>query len=193
MFAYIEGDLTYKSPSLLYVAVHGVGYEVNITLQTFSKIQHLEKCRLYTHLQVREDAWVLYGFADEQERETFRHLLSISGVGAATARLILSSLKPGELANIIATEDAASLQKVKGIGAKSAQRIILELKGKLQISTNDINMTSVAQHNSIENDALFALVNLGINKAVAQAAIKKIDNAGELSVEELIKQALRLL
>jgi len=192
MFAYIEGDLTYKSPSLVYLSVHGVGYEVNITLQSFSKIQHLDKCKLYTHLQVREDAWVMYGFADEQERETFRHLLGISGVGAATARLILSSLKPEELGNIIATENVASLQKVKGIGAKTAQRIILELKGKLDVLPQDATFTGV-QHNTIENDALFALVNLGINKAVAQAAIGKIENADSLTVEDVIKKALRLL
>lgn len=192
MFAYIEGDLTYKSPSLLYVSVHGIGYEVHITLQSFSKIQHLEKCRLYTHLQVREDAWVLYGFADEQERETFRQLLGISGVGAATARLILSSLKPEELSQIVATENAGSLQKVKGIGAKTAQRIILELKGKLQVQPQDSTFTG-ASHNTTENDALFALVNLGIAKTVAQSAISKVENAASLSVEELIKQALKLL
>lgn len=192
MFAYLEGDLTYKSPSLLYMAVHGVGYEVNITLQTFSKIQHLEKCRLFTHLQVREDAWVLYGFADEQERETFRHLLSISGVGAATARLILSSLKPDELSRIIASEDVNSLQKVKGIGAKTAQRIILELKGKLNVLQQEAILTGAA-HNTITNDALFALVNLGIAKSAAQAAISKVENADSLSVEDVIKKALRLL
>lgn len=192
MFAYIEGDLTYKSPSLLYLSVHGVGYEVHITLQTFSKIQHLDKCRLYTHLQIREDAWVLYGFADEQERETFRQLLSISGVGAATARLILSSLKPEELANIIATENVASLQKVKGIGAKTAQRIILELKGKLQVEAQQTTLSG-GVHNTTENDALFALVNLGISKSLAQAALGKVKDADNLTVEELIKQALRLL
>lgn len=192
MFAYIEGDLTYKSPSLVYLSVNGVGYEVNITLQSFSKIQHLDKCRLYTHLQVREDAWVLYGFANEQERETFRQLLSISGVGAATARLILSSLKPEELSRIIATEDVTNLQKVKGIGAKTAQRIILELKGKLQVMPQDATIAGY-QHNTIENDALFALVNLGISKAAAQTAIGKIENAGSLSVEDIIKNALRLL
>lgn len=192
MFAYIEGDLTYKSPSLLYLSVQGLGYEVHITLQTFSKIQHLDKCRLYTHLQVREDAWVLYGFADEQERETFRMLLGISGVGAVTARLILSSLKPEELSHIIATENVASLQKVKGIGAKTAQRIILELKGKLQIDAQTaINTGSL--HNTTGNDALFALVNLGIAKTAAQTAISKVNNAGSLSVEELIKQALKML
>lgn len=192
MFAYIEGDLTYKSPSLLYLSVHGVGYEVHITLQTFSKIQHLDKCRLYTHLQIREDAWVLYGFADEQERETFRQLLSISGVGAATARLILSSLKPEELANIIATENVTSLQKVKGIGAKTAQRIILELKGKLQVEAQQTTLSG-GVHNTTENDALFALVNLGISKSLAQAALGKVKDADNLTVEELIKQALRLL
>jgi len=192
MFAYLEGDLTYKSPSLLYIAVQGVGYEVNITLQTFSKIQHLEKCRLYTHLQVREDAWVLYGFADEQERETFRQLLGISGVGAATARLILSSLRPDELSRIIATEDVNSLQKVKGIGAKTAQRIILELKGKLNVLPQDVIIAG-SSHNTITNDALFALVNLGIAKAAAQAAINKVEDADSLSVEDIIKKALRLL
>lgn len=192
MFAYIEGDLTYKSPSLVYLCIQGVGYEINITLQSFSKIQHLDKCRLYTHLQVREDAWVLYGFADEQERETFRQLLGISGVGAATARLILSSLKPEELGHIIASDDVSSLQKVKGIGAKTAQRIILELKGKLQALPQDATFTGV-KHNTIENDALFALVNLGINKAVAQTAIGKIENVESLTVEDVIKKALRLL
>lgn len=192
MYAYIEGDIAYKSPSLLHIAVHGIGYEVNITLQTYSKIQSLDKCRLFTHLQVREDAWVLYGFADETERATFRMLLSISGVGATTARIILSSLTPGELERIIATEDSKSLEKVKGIGAKTAQRIILELKGKLQIDKNS-TVIQASKHNTIAEDALIALVNLGINKAVAEAALKKVNDAGGQTVEELIKQALRVL
>src|SRR5690606_30974429 len=105
-----------KSPSLLYLSVNSVGYEVHITLQTYSKIQALDKCRLYTHLQIRDDAWVLYGFADEQERATFRLLLGITGVGAATARIILSSLTPEELERAVAQEDARTLEKVKGIG-----------------------------------------------------------------------------
>ncbi|MFN4248879.1 MAG: Holliday junction branch migration protein RuvA [Flavipsychrobacter sp.] len=192
MYAYIEGDIAYKSPSLLHMAVHGIGYEVNITLQTYSKIQSLDKCRLFTHLQVREDAWVLYGFADETERATFRMLLGISGVGATTARIILSSLTPGELERIIATEDSKSLEKVKGIGAKTAQRIILELKGKLQIDKNS-TVIQASKHNTIAEDALIALVNLGINKAVAEAALKKVNDAGGQTVEELIKQALRVL
>ena len=127
MFAYLEGELVYKSPSLLILAVGGVGYELNITLQTYGKLQSKEQCRLFTHLQLREDAWVLYGFADEEERATFRQLLNINGVGAATARIILSSLTPEELERAVSNEDNKALEKVKGIGGKTAQRIILEL------------------------------------------------------------------
>ena len=192
MFAYLEGELTYKSPSLLYLAVNGVGYEVNITLQTYAKIQELIKCRLYTHLQVREDAWVLYGFSDEQERATFRQLLGINGVGAGTARIILSSLTPEELERAVATEDIKTLERVKGIGAKTAQRIVLELKGKLVSGKNTDNL-SQPKHNTTQEDALIALVNLGINKGVAEGAIRKIKDVSQLSVEELIKQALRAL
>lgn len=192
MYAYLEGKLTYKTASLLHLDVGGVGYEINITLQTFAKIQHLEKCRLYTHLQVREDAWVLYGFADEQERATFRQLLNISGVGAATARVILSSLSTEELERAVATDDAKTLERVKGIGGKTAQRIVLELKGKL-LSIGGTGALMPQLHNTMQEDALIALVNLGIGKAMAEAALKKIKNASELSVEELIKQALRAL
>ncbi len=198
MFAYLEGTLAYKSPSLIYLCVNGVGYEVNITLQTFSRIQSLDQCRLYTHLQIREDAWVLYGFADEHERNTFRLLLGISGVGAATARIILSSLTPEELERIIAQEDAKSLEKVKGIGAKTAQRILLELKGKLIPGKTD-GVIITREHNTIADDALNALVNLGIGRPVAESAIKKAQSAlgaqdpSALTVEELIKQALRML
>ncbi len=192
MFAYLEGGLVYKSPSLLYMDVNGVGYELNITLQTYAVVQNLEKCRLYIHLQVREDAWVLYAFADEAERATFRQLLNINGVGAATSRIILSSLTTDELERAVATEDNRTLEKVKGIGAKTAQRIILELKGKL-IRQKNTSVLSPVMHNTTQEDALIALVNLGINRGVAEAAIKKIDNASSLTVEELIKQALRAL
>ena len=192
MFAFLEGELSYKSPSLLYLLVNGVGYEVNITLQTYAKIQELQKCRLYTHLQVREDAWVLYGFADEQERVTFRQLLGINGVGAGTARIILSSLTPEELERAVATEDIKTLERVKGIGSKTAQRIVLELKGKLAGAKNTDNL-SLPRHNTTQEDALIALVNLGINRGVAEGAIGKIKDVSQLSVEELIKQALRAL
>ncbi len=192
MFAFLEGNLAYKSPSLLNMDVHGVGYELNITLQTYAKIQHLDHCKLYTHLQVREDAWVLYGFADEEERVTFRQLLNISGVGAATARIILSSLTTDELERAVSGEDNKTLERVKGIGGKTAQRIILELKGKIQKRQNTSSISAV-KHNTTEEDALIALVNLGINKAVADSAINKINNISSLTVEEIIKQALRAL
>lgn len=192
MFAFLEGKLVYKSASLLYMDVHGVGYELNITLQTYAKIQHADHCRLYTHLQIREDAWVLYGFADEEERVTFRQLLNISGVGAATARIILSSLTTNELEAAVSSGDSKTLERVKGIGGKTAQRIILELKGKLQKSQNTTSNTSVL-HNTTQEDALIALVNLGINKAIAEGAINKLGNVSTLTVEEIIKQALRAL
>jgi Holliday junction DNA helicase RuvA len=144
------------------------------------------------HLQIREDAWVLYGFADEQERQTFRQLLNINGVGAATARIILSSLTPEELERAVSTEDAKTLERVKGIGSKTAQRIILELKGKLQVDKNSSTNTSKI-HNTIEQDALIALVNLGINKVAAENALNKIDGIASLTIEEIIKQALRLI
>lgn len=191
MFAYIEGDLAYKSPSLIYLSTNGIGYEVNITLQTYGKVQALDRCRLYIHLQVREDAWVMYGFADEEERTTFRYLLAISGVGSATARIILSSLTPTELERTVALEDTRTLEKVKGIGAKTAQRIILELKGKLQLQNSGV--INPKMHNTKENDALFALVNLGINKSVAENALRKINDSSLLTTEELIKQALQVL
>lgn len=193
MYAYIEGQITYRSPSLLYVSVGGLAYEVNITLQTYGKIQSSDKCKLYTHLHIREDAWVMYGFADEQERSTFRILIGINGVGAATARIILSSLTPEELSTAVATEDVKTLQKVKGIGGKTAQRIILELKGKLNVEASGTGILVEQKHNTIANDALFALVNLGISKPAAEAAIKKVGDTSSLTVEELIKQALKVL
>lgn len=194
MFAYLQGIITYKSPSLLYLDVQGVAYEVHITLHTYDFIQHLEQCRLYTHLKISEDAWVVYGFADEQERHTFRQLLSVNGVGASTARILLSSLSAQELEKAVVTGDTAALERVKGIGAKTAQRIILELKGKFDakgvvISTNN----SLAQHNTKANDALIALVNLGIAKAAAESAIKKVTAPEEMPVEEIVKNALRNL
>ena len=193
MFAYLEGDLALKSPSLLHVAVGGVGYEVHITLQTFTRIQHLERCRLLIHLQIREDAWVLYGFADEAERVTFRALLGISGVGAATARIVLSSLTPEELSRAVSTDDTRLLQRVKGIGAKTAQRIALELKGKLLADNKDITGVQMAVHNTRDDDALIALMNLGISRAAAVEAIKKAGVSKEMMVEDVIKAALRAL
>jgi Holliday junction DNA helicase RuvA len=193
MFAYLEGALSYKSPSLLHVDVGGVGYELAITLQTYAKIQHLERARLLIHLQIRDDAWVLYGFADEAERSTFRALLGISGVGAATARIILSSLTPTELEQAVATDKARLLHAVKGIGAKTSQRIVLELKGKLQADNSAVTAGKLPMHNTKEEDALIALMNLGISRAAAAEAIRKAGASEWASVEQLIKAALKAL
>jgi Holliday junction DNA helicase RuvA len=194
MFAYLEGTITHKSPSLLHLDVNGVGYEVHITLRSFDQIRHLDKVRLYIHLKVAEDAWTLFGFAEETERATFRQLIAVNGVGAGTARLILSALSPAELENAVVSERSNVLEKIKGIGAKTAQRIILELKGKLSVGAGQVSgQNSVVMHNTSANDALIALMNLGINKAAAEAALKKVDADGTVAADELVKAALRNL
>jgi len=194
MFGYLEGKLVGLTPTQTYLDVGGVGYDVHITLHTYERISGMERCLLYTHLQVREDGWTLYGFASELERETFRKLLSISGVGAATSRLILSSLAPQDLSRIVANGDSKALEKVKGIGGKTAQRIILELKGKLpEAVSGEFN---ILPHNTTEIDALNALLGLGIGKAMAEAALKKaasLTGDAVVSVEDLIKTALKNL
>lgn len=194
MFGYLEGKLVGLSPTQTYMDIGGVGYDVQLTLNTYEAISGKESCRLYTHLQIREDAWVLYGFATEKERSAFQKLLSVSGVGAATARILLSSLSADDLNTIVWNGDSKALEKVKGIGAKTAQRIILELKGKLpEAAPAEFN---AFQHNTMENDALNALLSLGIGKTMAEAAVKKAKSqagAGEISVEDWIKSALKNL
>jgi Holliday junction DNA helicase RuvA len=194
MFGYLEGKLVGLTPTQTYLDVGGVGYEVQLTLHTYEAISGQDTCRLYTHLQIREDAWVLYGFATEHERSAFQRLLSISGVGSATARILLSSLSPNDLNVIVLSGDSKALEKVKGIGAKTAQRIILELKGKLpETLPGEFNLQP---HNTKENDTLNALLGLGIGKAVAEAAVRKAKTmAGteDISVEEWIKSALKNL
>ncbi|HRP88788.1 MAG TPA: Holliday junction branch migration protein RuvA [Edaphocola sp.] len=194
MIGYIKGKIVGLNPSQTYIDINGLGYDVNITLNTYEQIKDKEEALLFTHLQVREDAWVLYGFATEEERESFQKLLSVSGVGAATSRILLSSISSAELAKIINHGDSASLQKVKGIGAKTAQRIILELKGKLELKTPDLeNNQGMIKKVGVEEDALRALLGLGIPKANAEKAIKlsvsMVTNPD--SVEELIKTALK--
>lgn len=194
MFAYLQGTLTHKSPSVLHLDVNGIGYEVNITLQTFTAIQALDACKLFIHVRIMEDAWTLFGFAEEAERITFRMLLGISGVGAMTARLVLSALTPAELERAVSGGDAKLLERIKGIGPKAAQRIVLELKGKLKPGEGDtITSTKGFAHNTVEDDALVALVNLGIARAQAETAMKKLTNKETMTVEELIKGALKVL
>lgn len=194
MIAYIEGKLTYKSPALVHLDVGGLGYEVQISLNTYSRIQDLERCKLLTHLHIKEDAHTLYGFFEPDEKLLFLSLISVSGVGAATARIILSSLKPEELRTAIAREDEKLLERIKGIGAKTAKRLILELKDKLGRSGGSA-ATAPTQGNTRHDDALNALLALGIAHNAADAAVRKATQAspGDGSLEAVIKEALKRL
>ena len=194
MIGYLQGKLVDISPSQTFIDINGLGYEVNITLNTYAVIKEKDQVKLFTHLQVREDAWVLYGFYSLDEKEAFQKLLSVSGVGAATARIILSSLTTSDLQRIIANGDSKTLEKVKGIGAKTAQRIILELKGKLAFAEENGEIRAM-MHNTLEMDALNALLGLGIPRNTADAAIAKSkQQEGEFAhVEALIKAALKNL
>lgn len=195
MFAYLKGKLAHKDPTHVIIDVGGVGYEVKISLHTFSQIKDQENIQLFTHFHVKEDAQTLFGFADEVEKQTFLHLISINGVGPSTGLMVLSSLSPSEVEQAILGEDVRTIQAVKGIGAKTAQRIILELKDKLgkQTTSGDLINIPVSAKNTIRNEALAALITLGINKAAAQKSIDKILKGGpdDISLEELIKLALK--
>jgi holliday junction DNA helicase RuvA len=194
MYAYLQGKFVEKSPAQVYIDVNGVGYEVNISLNTYSHIQHLEQGKLFTHLQVKEDGHVLFGFFDKAEKEIFLLLIGISGVGAATARMMLSSLKPEEVSRAIIQNNVKLLESVKGIGKKTAERLVLELKDKL--SKQPLNGALLSNlGNSLEQDALNALVSLGILRQQAEISIKKVIIAepSVLKLEELIKKALKAI
>lgn len=194
MISYLKGTLTFKSPTYLIVETGGVGYQVFVSLNTYSKVQHLQQTLIHTIHHVTETAHTLYGFAEESEKELFTHLISVSGVGPATARLALSSIEPLELKKAIVHEDLTTLQRVKGVGAKSAKRIVLELKDKL-IKLDDGSTISAGSGNTDKEEALSALVALGFNKATAEKAIDKIVRSeGTIeSVEQLIKLSLKSL
>lgn len=195
MFAYLSGKITYRSPALIHLDVHGVGYELQISLNTYSQIANLDTCKLYTYLHIQEDAHLLFGFYQWEEKEIFRLLISVSGIGAATARMILSRLTPEEIQQALLTEDEHTLSSVKGIGPKTAKRIILELKDKiLQMKPQTIENETRLQpiHNTITRDALNALIALGIAKQVAEAAVSKaIKEKPPESLEDLIKRSLK--
>jgi len=197
MITHIEGKLIEKNPTYIVIDCGGVGYFINISLHTYSKIEDAENCKLYTHLTVREDAHILYGFADRQERHLFRHLISVSGVGVSTARMVLSSLSPDEVHQAILTKDVALLQSVKGIGAKTAERIIVDLKDRLEKEGMITDAVSAMPEtsNKIKNDALSALVMLGFAKSAAEKAINQVlrTEGVELTVEHLIKASLKNL
>jgi Holliday junction DNA helicase RuvA len=192
MIAYIDGKLTFKSPALVHLDVQGLGYEVQISLHTYARIQHLDRCKLLTFLHIKEDAHTLYGFFEEDERTLFLQLLGVSGVGASTARMILSSLKPGEVKQAIAREDEKLLERIKGIGAKTAKRIILELKDKVQKSTGSPS-SGTGQDNTPPVDALNALLALGIARPAAERAVQKVTRSfpENQDLEWLIKEALK--
>lgn len=194
MIAYLSGKFTYKSPALVYVDVNGVGYEVNISLNTYSQIQDKNEGQLFTYLQVKEDAHTLFGFAEASEKEMFTQLISVSGVGAATARMMLSGLKPDEIINAILLADHSTLQTVKGIGKKTAERLVLELRDKVG---KGVPQASLAQPNgnTLRLDALNALVALGIARPVADQAIKKVvkTETDITELEILIKKALKAI
>ncbi len=193
MIAYLKGDFVYKSPAMVQVEVNGVGYEVQISLHTYSKIQHLDKGTLLTYLLIREDAHMLFGFHDLAEKEMFLHLFSVSGIGASTARVILSYMKPDELARAIVQGETKILEGIKGIGKKTAERMVLELRDKLAKHPLDSNNLPM-KNNSLHQDALNALTALGINRQAAGQALEKVVAANPDSpVEDLIKLVLRTL
>ena len=194
MIAQLTGNFFHKTPTRVVVDINGVGYEVNISLHTYSAISTMASGTLFTFLKVSEDAFTLYGFAEQSEKEMFIKLISVSGVGASTARMMLSSMKPFELQQAITSSNLKVLESIKGIGKKTAERIALELRDKLGILA--AGATSLpAQHNTPESEALEGLIALGIGRAVAEQAIKKVINAKteDLSVEAIIKQALKSL
>lgn len=193
MIAYLKGDFIQKTPAAVIVDVGGVGYEVNISLHTFSHIQSHEKGILFTHLLIREDAHILYGFADLKEKEMFLALISVSGIGAGTARIILSYMKPDELAAAIMRGDSQSLERIKGIGKKTAERAVLELKDKLGKKTISIDVP-IQHEPSIRQDAIEALIALGIQRAHAETSVQRTlqDNPSTV-LEDVIKQVLKNL
>jgi Holliday junction DNA helicase RuvA len=193
MIAYLKGDFVHKSPAVVHVEVQGVGYEVQISLNTYSKIQGLEKGILHTSLLIREDAHILYGFFDLAEKEMFQQLIAVSGIGASTARVMLSYMKPDELARAIVLGDTKTLEGIKGIGKKTAERMVVELRDKLAKQPVESNISPM-KNNTLHTDALNALTALGISRQAAELAVQKMLTADpHLSVEELIKKALRTI
>jgi holliday junction DNA helicase RuvA len=193
MITQLTGKIVAKTPASIVMDVQGVGYEVNISLNTYSALQSIEQGTIQTYLQVKEDGFTLWGFSDGTEKQMFLLLIGISGVGAATARMMLSSLKPKEIAQAIIGSDLRLLESIKGIGKKTAERIILELKDKLKKQGWE-GEKSVSLGNTVEADALNALIALGIARPMAEQAIKKVLNlqpAESLNLETIIKKALQ--
>ena len=194
MYEFIKGKIIEKNPAYTIIETQGIGYILNISIHTYSLIKENEHCLLYTHLVVRDDDMLLFGFIEKEERELFRQLISVSGVGVSTARIILSSLSPEEVCRAIAEGNTLLLQSIKGIGIKTAQRIIIDLKDKL--SRDLIPKEKMGfMHNTKKEEALSGLIILGFPKMIAEKGLNKIiqSEGTGLSVEQLIKQALKIL
>ncbi len=193
MLAFLKGEFVLKTPAVVQVDVNGVGYEVQISLNTYTSIQSLQRGMLLTHLHIQEDKHTIYGFFDGAEKEVFVQLIGISGVGAATARMVLSNMKPDEVTRAILQGNTHALESVKGIGKKTAERIILELKdkvGKILFGSNN----SPLINNSLEQDALNALIALGIARNTGEQVVRKVlATEPGLKVEDIIKKALKSL
>ena len=193
MITHLRGKLVEKNPTFLVIECNGVGYFVNISLHTLSKVSDAENIQLYTHLQVKEDAHTLFGFAEKSEREIFRLLISVSGIGSSIARTMFSSLSPAQVRDAIASGDVATIQSVKGIGAKTAQRVILDLKDKV-LKIYDIDEVSTSSNNTNKEEALSALEVLGFARKQAEKTVDKVvSQDSTLSVENIIKLALKNL
>jgi Holliday junction DNA helicase RuvA len=193
MITHIEGKLVEKTPTHVIIDCNGIGYFINISLHTFSQIPDQEAIKIFTHLQVKEDSHTLYGFISASEREIFRLLISVSGIGANTARAMLSSLTPKQIREGIAVGDVALIQSVKGIGLKTAQRVIIDLKDKI-LKIYDIDETSLTQNNTNKDEALSALEVLGFMKKQSERIVDKIvGSSPDATVEFIIKEALKNL
>lgn len=195
MINYLEGKLAVKDPTYVVVDINGVGYEAKVSLSTYAAIKNQDSAKIYTHLHVKEDAHTLYGFAEESEKRRFLDLISISGVGPSTGLMILSSLSPEELQQAILSEDVKTIQSVKGIGLKGAQRIVLELKDKMKKEglVEKAGELLPSTNNTLRSEALSALTTLGIAKPAAEKSIDKIlkEQGQQVNLEELIKLALK--
>ena len=194
MYEYLQGDIRYKNPAYVVIEVGGIGYRVNISLNTYASIEKLERTRLLTHLHVKEDLMELYGFHTEEERKMFELLIRVSGIGTNTARLILSSLKAEEVQAAILNENVSLFKSVKGIGPKTAKRIILDLKDKIDSKDTSDMLMSGATGNTLRQEAFSALIALGFQQSRVNKALNKIQQSGNpQSSEAYIKEALKIL
>ena len=193
MIAHLQGKLVEKSPTQIVIDCGGVGYHINISLHTYSLLPNTDFIKVYTHLQIKEDAHTLFGFMEKSEREIFRLLLSVSGIGASIARTMLSSLDPKQITNAIASADVVTIQSIKGIGSKTAQRVILDLKEKV-LKLYDLDEVSMSQSNTNRDEALSALEVLGFLRKASEKIIEKIVKEDpDATVESIIKKALKSL